>query len=395
VTSALLVRGGLVCAPGGLRAADVLVRDGRIAEVAPNLEAPDATVVDATGLIAGPGFVDVHVHGGGGWSFFRRDPAGVRAYAAWAPRHGVTSFLVSTAAATADGLVALLASLKTAIGPAPGDAEALGFHLEGPFLSPNRRGAFPGGYLRPADRDELDRYLAAAPGAVRQVTIAPELPGALALIEDTVAAGAVAAMGHSDATVAEARAGFRAGITHVTHLFNAMRPIHQREGGPAVAALLEPSVTCELICDGAHVAPDVLRLAARLLGAERTVVVTDNLDLAGTAGGTASFAGASVRAAGNAAVRDDGTIVGSVGTFDAHFRNAVAMFDGDVAAAFRACAANPARVAGAGSRKGAIEPGMDADIVIIDASLVVRTTICGGAVAYTAPVSGVTPPAGA
>jgi N-acetylglucosamine-6-phosphate deacetylase len=168
----------------------------------------------------------------------------------------------------------------------------------------------------------------------------------------------------------------------VTHLYNAMRPVHQREGGPIVSALLEDAVTCELICDGAHVDPAPLLLAYRALGPQRTVIVTDNLHLAGMGAESGRFAGEDVTVSGGKAAKADGTIVGSVETMDQHFRNAMRFLGVSVVTAFRLCSTNPARIAGAANRKGQIERGMDADLVLLDGDLQVRKTVCRGEVVF-------------
>lgn len=377
----LLIRDGVLAANGVLSRQDVLCEGQRITAIGRGVEAAGAAVFDASGLTLGPGFIDVHTHGGGGHSFFSHDPAHVRAYGAWAPRNGVTSFLVSTVGRDDADTLLVLWALAPAIG-SPAGAEALGFHMEGPFINPRRKGAFPEGYLRAPAREEFVRYQDAAGGLIRQVTLAPELPLALDLASAVAASGALPAMGHTDATTLQARAGFDTGVRHVTHLFNAMRPIHQREGGPVVAALLEGRVTCELICDGAHVAPELLRLAYGALGPARTVVVTDNLHIAGTDLTGGEFGGQTVSVSGAKAERPDGTIVGSVATMDQHFRNVIEFLGVDVPAAFRLCSANPARIAGTERRKGAIERGMDADIVMLDRELKVAATVCRGEVVY-------------
>jgi N-acetylglucosamine-6-phosphate deacetylase len=377
----LLVRSGVLALPAGLVRADVLCEGRRVVAVGRDIEAPGARVVDATGLTVGPGLVDVHVHGGGGHSFFTQDRARIEAYAAWAPRNGVTSFLVSTVGNGPEETEAILEALAATVGETAG-AEVLGFHLEGPFINPARHGAFPPGMLRAPSVAEWERFDAAAGGAIRQVTLAPELPGALPLIRAVERSGSIPAMGHTDATAAECAAGFEAGTRHVTHLFNAMRPIHQREGGPIVAALLEDGATCELICDGAHVDPAPLRMAYRVLGPARTVVVTDNLYLAGMEATSGRFAGEEVTVSGAKAAKADGTIVGSVATMDTHFRNTLEFLGVDLATAFRLCSANPAGVAGAAGRKGQIEPGFDADLVLLDSDLRVRLTVCRGEVAF-------------
>ncbi|MBA4181151.1 MAG: N-acetylglucosamine-6-phosphate deacetylase [Anaerolinea sp.] len=379
-TTPLLLKGGSAVLPGGIRNCDILCEGGRVTRISDAIEAAGAGVFDAAGKTLGPGFIDVHVHGGGGHSFFTRDAARVAAYADWAPRNGVTAFLISTLGSDASATREMLEALRPVVGR-EGGAEPLGFHLEGPFINPLRQGAFPREMLRNPVPGEFESFQEAASGHIRQVTLAPELPGALDLIHAVRESGAVAAMGHTDATVLEARRGFEAGIRHVTHLFNAMRPIHQREGGPIVAALLDDIVTCELICDGAHVDPELLRLAYRFLGPERTVVVTDNLHIAGTSTFSGTFAGEAIEVSGAKAVRGDGTIVGSVATMDQHFRNVIQYLEVDLRKAFRMCAGNPARIAEA-SRKGRLEPGMDADIVVLDEGLRVEATICRGQVAW-------------
>lgn len=377
----LLVRSGVLALPSGLARADVLCEGERIVAIGPDLGAPGAGVIDAAGLTVGPGFIDIHVHGGGGQSFFTKDPRRIESYAAWAPRNGVTSFLVSTLGTNAEDTATMLAALSHVAGSTAG-AEALGFHLEGPFINPARRGAFPPELLRAPSVAEWERFQEAAGGAIRQVTLAPELPGALDVVRAVTGSGAVAAMGHTDATAAEAHAGFESGIRHVTHLFNAMRPIHQREGGPIVAALMEESASCELICDGTHVDRALLRLAYRLLGPERAVVVTDNLDLAGVDAASGRFAGEEVTVSGARATKADGTIAGSVATMDEHFRNSMEFLRIDITTAFQLCAANPARVIGADARKGRLAPGLDADLVALDGDGRVRMTVCRGRVAF-------------
>lgn len=375
--SQLLVGGGNVVLGASLVRADVLIEGGRIVSVGDRPANYAGLTLDATALTVGPGFIDVHVHGGGGYSFFSSDPANVTAYAAWAPRNGVTGFLVSTVGRDAPETGKLFAALAPTIG-APSGAEPLGFHMEGPFINPERKGAFHPNMLRPPSVDEWRRFQAASGARIRQVTFAPELAGGLDLARAIAESGAIPAIGHTDATAAEAAAGFDAGAQHVTHLFNAMRPLHHRGGGPIAACLLEARATCELICDGAHVAPEVLRLAYGLLGPARTVVVTDNLHIAGTSDAGGTFGGQRVEVSGAKAVRSDGTIVGSVATMDQHFRNAIEFLGIDVPTAFRLCSSNPARVAGAAERKGAIIPGMDADLVLLDDGLRVVATVCRG-----------------
>ena len=375
----LLVKDASVVIDGGLERLDVLSVDGVIAALGPELSNDSAQVIEGSSLTLGPGFVDIHTHGGGGSSFLGEDGTAVVSYSAWAPSVGVTGFLASTAGATLEQTLARLSALSAAASAAvPAGAEPLGVHLEGPFLNPVRRGAFDPAMFRAPEVTEVRKYLDAAAGVLRQVTIAPELPGALPIIHQLERAGVTVAMGHTDASTIEAGEGFSAGVSHVTHLFNAMRPFHHREAGAVAASLMAETVTCELIMDGVHVSPDTLRLAYRLLGPERTVAVTDNVSFAGTSEVSGDFEGVDITVARGAATRRDGTLVGSIQTMDQHFRNAIEFLGLDLPTAFRICSTNPAAVVGAGDRKGRIAVGHDADLVLFDDDLRLVATVSRG-----------------
>jgi N-acetylglucosamine-6-phosphate deacetylase len=375
----LLVGEALLATPAGPTAGDLLIDRGKIVAVGRDLEAAGADRLDARGLTAGPGFVDVHVHGGGGFSFFTIDPENVRQYALWAPRNGVTGFLVSTVGRDAEETERAFAALAPAIGVGP-RAEPLGFHMEGPFISPARKGAFHPNMLRLPSVAEFERFQAAAHGRIRQVTFAPELPGALHLARAIEASGAIPAVGHTDATAEEARAGFDAGARHVTHLFNAMRPLHQREGGPIAASLLEERATCELVCDGAHVAPESCGWHTASSVA-RTVVVTDNLHIAGTAEAGGTFGGQAVEVSGAKAV-------GQTAPSSAAWRPWTSTSATPSSSGCRRRDRVPALLheSGAGRwgavTQGALEPAMDGDVVLLDGDLQVVATVCGGNVAF-------------
>ena len=372
------VTGGRVVAGSGLIAGDLGIADERIVTIGAG--AHPGPSLDARGLVVLPGFIDIHTHGGGGHSFFTSEPERLASYSDWAPAHGVTAYLASFVGDDADATRTMLHSLRRASSPG---AACLGFHLEGPFINPGRRGAFPEETLRVPNREEFASYQAAAEGRIRQVTFAPELEGGMELLEEIVRRGAVAAVGHTDATFAEASAAFEAGATHVTHLFNAMRPLHHREGG-VLAAALASKATCELIFDTVHVDENVLRLAYRVLGERRTVVVTDNLYLAGAARSEGRFAGGTVSAVGNVAMRGDATIVGSLLPMDGHFRNVIKVLGANLEVAARLCATNAAAVIGEAER-GSIEPGKFADLVLLDERFEVVATVCAGRVAYLRP----------
>jgi len=358
----------------------VVVEDGRIAEVAVALAPPaGADVVDLRGLTLAPGFIDIHVHGGGGFSLAGGDAGEVRSYARWVVAHGVTSFVASVVGDTLEDGETALRAIREA-GTGGGGAELLGAHLEGPFVSGKRRGALPERWLRPPDVALLGRLLEAAGGGLRLLTLAPELPGADKVLSLAVREGCVVAVGHSDATYDEARAAFGAGARHLTHAFNAMRPFHQREPGPLGAALDADGVTVELIADGIHVHRAAVRMVVRTKGVDGVALVTDGVPPAGLSEGVFRIGGQSAHLAEGRIALPDGTIAGSAATMDRVVRYVVQEGIATPAEAVRMASTVPVGVLGLGGRKGRIARGFDADLVALDSDLNVAMTWVGGRV---------------
>jgi len=317
-------------------------------------------VVDLSGRWITPGFVDLHGHGGGGHDYGTGDlVAGLAAHRA----HGTTRALVSLAS---DRLDVLEEQLRRVARLAADDPRVLGSHLEGPFLASARRGAHAEEVLRAPDPETVERLLAAADGSLRQVTIAPELPGALDAIRRFVAAGVVVAIGHTDADAATARAAFDAGATLLTHAFNAMPGIHHRSPGPVVAAFEDDRVSLELVLDGHHIDPQVAAVAfASAPG--RIALITDAMAAAGGEDGTYRLGALDVVVrAGIATVAGTDTIAGSTLTQDVALRLAVEEVGVSRADAVAAVTATPARILGLGDRLGLLEPGFAADVVALD-----------------------------
>ncbi len=363
-----------------LPGATVLLDGDRIAAVAPGLAVPDGwPSLDAAGCFAVPGFIDLHVHGGGGYSCSTNDPRELRRYAAWVAATGVTAFLAGVVAPTPAAGHAALAAVAAADADTAGGARLLGAHLEGPFLNPARHGAFPPSSLRPPDLGELRGYLAAASGALRILTLAPELPGAAALVHAALDAGVRVSMGHSDATYDQALQALDQGLRHVTHCFNAMRPFHHRDPGIIAAALADARPTVELIADGVHVAPGALRLAIAAAGPGRVCLATDAIPVAGQAGGTEFDLGAvRGRVVDGAARLSDGTLAGSVATMAGNVRRLSRELGVPLADAVRMASTTPAAALGMGDRFGRLAPGFAADLVLLDADLrPVRTFVRG------------------
>lgn len=323
----------------------------------------------------GPGFVDTHVHGGGGGSFHVAGQAGDAV--GLHRRHGTTSMVASLVTAAPDDLLDLVTALAEDVRAGLID----GIHLEGPWLSTTRCGAHQPALMRDPDPAEITRLLHAADGAITMVTLAPERDGALAAIRQFTAAGVVVAVGHTEATYEQTRAAIAAGATVGTHLFNAMRPIDRREPGPVIALLEDPRVTVELITDGVHVDPAIYRHVTRSVGDERVSLITDAMAATGMADGVYRLGPVAVDVVGGVArVAGTDTIAGSTATMDHVFRFAVTHcgLSGDEALllAVRQASVNPARALGL-ARPGAVV-GARADLVVLDHDLAVTGVLRGG-----------------
>jgi N-acetylglucosamine-6-phosphate deacetylase len=331
--------------------------------------------VELRGRVLVPGFVDLHVHGGGGGSYTTGDEREAAGVVDFHRRHGTTTTmasLVTAEPAELERVVAALADLVT-------DGLLAGVHLEGPWLNPRQRGAHDPGLLRDPERSEVERLLRLGRGTVRMVTLAPELAGGLAAVSWIVEAGAVAALGHTDATYAVTREALDAGATVGTHLFNAMRPVHHREPGPAVALLDDPRATVEVIADGVHVHPAMLRRAVTTKGAGRVALVTDAMAAAGMADGDYQLGGLRVQVLdGVARLAEGGALAGSTLTMDAAFRGAVQESGLPLEEAARLASTTPAGVLGLPD-VGAIEVGKRADLVVLDQDLRVTAVMAAGA----------------
>lgn len=327
-------------------------------------ELPAGDVVDAGGSYLAPGFIDLHEHGAGGASF--DDGADAIATGREVHRaHGTTRAVISLVTASIDDLAARVAMVADVAGR---DATVLGSHLEGPFLSPLHKGAHTVELLRDPDPASLDRLIDAGRGTIRQLTLAPELPGGLEAVARLVAAGVTVAVGHTDATAEQAAAAFDAGATLLTHAFNTMRGIHHRAPGPVVAAMRDERVTLELIADGIHVHPDVIALA--FAGAPgRIALVTDAMAATGSADGQYELGGLAVTVTdGVARLDSNGAIAGSTLTQDAALRLAVRC-GVSLPDAVAAVSTVPARALGMGRRFGSLRVGMEADAVLLDEEL--------------------------
>ncbi|AMM19887.1 N-acetylglucosamine-6-phosphate deacetylase [Frondihabitans sp. PAMC 28766] len=325
----------------------------------------EAETVDAGGRTVTPGLIDLHVHGGGRHSF-DDGASDIEAALAVHRAHGTTRTLLSL---VANPLPALRGSLETIGTLMKADPLVLGAHLEGPFLSPDNRGAHRHDYLATPDPEAVAFLLEASPGTVRSVTIAPELPHALDAIETVVAAGAVAAVGHTQADYETARAAFDRGATLLTHAFNAMPGIHHRAPGPIVAAIDDPRVTLELILDGVHVHPSVARVLFEQ-APDRVALITDAMAAAGSNDGQYRLGTLDVTVRGGTALLSDAlatgveTIAGSTLLLDEALRLAIGTLGLSPVDAVTALTRTPARALGVDGNLGLLAPGHQADLVV-------------------------------
>ncbi|HUL14746.1 MAG TPA: N-acetylglucosamine-6-phosphate deacetylase [Terriglobales bacterium] len=375
MATTLLHAGRALTPSGEIADAGVLFRDGVIEAVekregitlpagAEELKVPGSTAI--------PGFIDVHIHGAGGYDVMEGSPAALAGVARKVSEFGTTSFVATTVTAGLDDTcravegIAQYITRQHAEDAAKG--EILGIHFEGPFLSKERRGVHPPELLRLPSAEVLNRFLKSAAGNARILTIAPELMGAMPCIEAARDAGMVVSMGHTDATYEQARAAIAHGAHHATHVYNAMRPFTHRDPGVIGAVLTSPDVTAELIADGVHVDEVAMKILVQAKGAERVILISDGISATGMPDGKYMLGGLEVSVTGGVCRNAEGKLAGSTLTLDRALRNIVAL-GVPLSNAVHMLTLNPATLLGIEFKKGALRSGADADIVLLDEGL--------------------------
>ncbi|MGA7242971.1 MAG: N-acetylglucosamine-6-phosphate deacetylase [Terracidiphilus sp.] len=363
----------------------ILIEDGKIDSIASrdSSQVPSgARVLDFPGATLGPAFFDVHIHGAAGRDVMEATPQAIETMGKFLASRGTATYLATTVTASLDATLRALDGLANEIAklPHPGRARPLGIHLEGPFLSHEKRGVQPAEHLLAPSIATFDRLLDAAHGHVRLMTLAPELPGATELARHATERGVRVSLGHSNATAAETRAGIAAGAVSATHTFNAMRPLDHREPGILGTVLTNDDLYSELICDGIHTEPEIVRLWWRSKGPERAILVTDAMAAAGMPDGEYQLGGFAVQVKeGRATAR--GVLAGSVLTLDRALANFVKFTDASIEQALRLLSSNPAAMTGLAHRAGSLAPGKSANLVAINASGKLVGSIVGGELA--------------
>lgn len=324
-----------------------------------------------------PGFIDLHVHGAAGFDVMDGTEEALEGISKALAAEGVTSFLATTMTASDEQIekvLTLIPEIQTRVH----HAAILGIHLEGPFISPLKMGAQMQGKERFPDIKLMSRWQSLAKNTIKVVTLAPELPGALPFITTFSSQGVVMSIGHTNATFAQTNAGIEAGCSQATHLFNAMRPLHQREPGTVGAILLNNQVGAELIVDGEHLHPAIVELAYRLKGHDHLCLVTDAIRAKCMGDGAYELGGHTVTVRKGKAILKDDTLAGSTLRMPQAIKNMMNFSHCSLGEAINFGSLNPARILKIDDRKGSIEVSKDADLVVLNPELSVKLTMRGG-----------------
>jgi N-acetylglucosamine-6-phosphate deacetylase len=369
----------------------ILIEDGRIASMSSRAasELPAVSgdqVFDFPDATLAPAFLDVHIHGAAGHDVMEATPEALNTMGRFLASHGTGSYLATTVTASLDATLRSLSGLAKLLATLPGPGETVtwpvGIHLEGPFLSHSKRGVHPPDLLLAPDIPVFDKLYEAAEGNVQLMTLAPELPGAVELAAHATARGVRVSVGHSDATAAETRAAIAAGAVSATHTFNAMRPLDHREPGILGVVLTTDSLFAELICDGIHNTPEMVKIWWRCKGPERAILITDAMSAAGMPDGEYQLGGFKVQVANGKASLGD-VLAGSVLTLDRALTNFLAFTGASVEEGLRLLTANPASMTGLGNHAGSLSVGEPANVVAVDRSGGLVASFVNGKIAST------------
>jgi N-acetylglucosamine-6-phosphate deacetylase len=334
-----------------------------------------------------PGFIDLHVHGANGSDVMDATSSALENMSRTLAKEGVTSFLATTMTASSDNIEkALLAVRHFMLDDDAANvqgAKILGVHLEGPFLSLKKVGAQNSNEVLMPDIHAIEHWQQLSDHAIKLVTLAPELPNSLDFIRYLQKKSIVASIGHTDATYVESMSAIEAGCTYATHLFNAMRGIHQREPGAVTAILLSEQVMAELIVDGVHLDPAIVQLALKLKGKDKIILVTDAMRAKCLCDGTYDLGGQSVNVKSNIASLADGTLAGSVLKMNSAIQNMVKFTDCSLMDAVKMASENPAKVLGVFSERGSLAEGKLADLVVLDEQYEVVMTVSEGRIVFS------------
>jgi len=378
------IQHGTVITPGQtIEDSVVVIEDGRVSAIEPRNQltmVPTATeIIDANGLLVMPGLIDIHVHGGAGSDTMDATPNALEEMSTFFLQHGVTSFLPTTASQSIAAITRAVENAAQNLARCTG-AHPLGIHLEGPYLSAAFRGAHPLEWLHNPEPAEYHRWLDC--GVVQLMVLAPELPGSLELIRKGVSQGVHFSAGHTQASPLQIQAAADAGLTLSTHTFNGMAGLHHRDLGTVGALLADDRIFCEIIADGTHVHPAVLKMLLKIKGLERTLLVSDAIRAAGMTDGEYDLVGQSISVRDGVARTSAGGLAGSTLSLNEAVSNIQKYTGIPLNQAVQMATLTPAAALGLVGIKGEICPGADADILIADTELNVKAVLIGGKIVY-------------
>jgi N-acetylglucosamine-6-phosphate deacetylase len=366
----------------------LLIKDGVIEDLGyakdcPMIEEPYKLIQLSPDQAVIPGFIDLHIHGSSGADTMDATEEALNTIAAALPKEGTTSFLATTMTTHKEDIKEALRNAATYVeqNNSPGKAEVLGVHLEGPFISPKRIGAQHPDFVAEPSIEQFREWQQTANGNIKLVTLAPEQPGGMELVRYLTDEGVVSSIGHSDATYEQVDEAIRAGLSHATHLYNQMRPIHHREPGVVGAVFLRDEIKSEIIADGVHSRPEMVRLAYRNKGQEGLILITDAMRAQCLGDGDYDLGGQTVTVTGKTAQLKDGTLAGSILTLQKAAKNVMAFTQCGIREIIQMASVNPAKQMNVFDRKGSIEKGKDADLIIWG-NEEIEMTFCRGELAY-------------
>nr|MBC7245613.1 N-acetylglucosamine-6-phosphate deacetylase [Chloroflexota bacterium] len=379
----LIILNGRVITPWQvLEKATVVVEEGKIVEVREGYELSDQkdTIIDATGKIVSPGYIDIHVHGAASYDTMDASPQAIQGMARFFAAHGVTGFLPTTTTAPQEAILAAIANASLCQREGTGGARVLGVHLEGPYISPNQPGAQHPQYIRPAHPEEYQQFFSW--DNIKLITLAPEIPENMAFIPYAMSRGAAVAVGHSAASYEDIVTAVAEGLSQSTHTFNGMVGLHHRQPGTAGAVLALDDIYAQVIVDNVHIHPAVVKILVRAKGTARTVLITDAMRATGMPDGEYELGGRKVTVSRGEARLPSGTLAGSTLTMDRAVRSAMA----DTGLAFEQvlpmATSVPAESIGLADQVGSIAPGKTADMILLTPDYRVAATIVQGQVVY-------------
>jgi len=385
----IVILNGTVFTPFQSFEGHIMIEKGKIISVTPIKDSSkdssafgQAEIIEARNKYIVPGFIDLHVHGGGGADVMDGEYEAIKKIAANHCRYGTTAFLPTTLTMSKDDIIKSLQSIREARLKGTGTAEILGVHLEGPYINPEKKRAQNKKDIIQLSKKEFLAFNQASGNLIRLVTLAPEMPGALDFIPWLCEQGIITSAGHTNATYEEMQDALQSGLNHVTHLFNAMRGLHHREPGIVGAALSDSRITAEVIADGIHIHPVILKIIHQMKGSNKIVLITDAMRASGLPEGTYDLGGQEVIVAKEQARLQDGTLAGSVLTMNKAVQNIVAKAGIPLGEAVQMASYNPAKCLGINNKKGSLETGKDADIVMLNKNFEVDLTMVSGKVIF-------------